>query len=737
MSTGIPEKQRRFRRRGGAKKKKKNIASGELNAGESSKEYFSGFTPAPDIDTPASQPAVVSGSSYLYASIDGDLENYLTQLGEQFDLLTSSGQPDEEYSNPDDINGANPSPASLLSRNALKHLSPRLYELARHNLASRLLERLIPFAGATNSVNALNTLLEAGDRQFSSLAVHPCASHLLQALLDSAFSAGVPPLICDVIKSWDYDTLVQMISSTAGTHVFRSILALLSGVSVEEPARARLLDAGPPLLQPYDGIAMERDELSKAAVVSLAKNVMEHPERLLDLIFVPHSSAALQALLTALAVCDPPIGASLAEAVLSTSKFDEIVTHRCASRFVDRAILTCGAHIIKPFTKDDTLILYARHPSANFCVQRYISALTKRGEVMRIARVLEPMVAQHLLAFGTAREGVVLAVLHALEHFGESNSRALLARAVAKGVGAVGASARHLAGFLTLRQQAVWQEWCRRVDEFGINGLVAGEMPDGKTLRLPHSLPRPSLLGTLVAGTLMRFPGGAGQSARDSMASISNVQLLALSADATGSRLVEGWLNNPAAKMSEKISGKLITLYMGDGTVDGFFGAVCRNPYAGILLVRCVERTNVDMRRKVMEALAGLEEELSNDRFGFVVIRKCRVRQFMQRNGQWEKEETVRERKQRLFSDVLEEEDGETEFKSAPKSSDKKKKKKRKLVHSAEQRSGVKEQQRSENLDGSTDVIGGGDDGDDINLTAVISAIEATKSKKKKKKEKI
>lgn len=658
------DKPRRFRKRGGAKKKKKKQDDIKKEEGDSGNIGYNSQEPDPKY------PNFVATGSYA-ASLDSDTEAYLTQLEEQFNVLVNAENSNGKYYGRSDIDVHNESPVSLLARNALSELAPRLLELSRHNLASRLLETLIPYAGAQASVNALNTMLEAGGRQFSSLATHTCASHLLQTLLVTSLPEAVPSLLPEVIASWQYDILVEVVSSPAGSHVFRAIVALLAGVVVDEPSSARLIDTVAPSMRYFDDGCFPRDDAAKKAVTSLADLLLEQPDRLPNFLFAPHPCAALQSLLTALAVLDPPTCNKLVEHAFNTSAFHILVTHKCASRFVDRAILTCGSVfpvISKGFADDDTLVSYARHPIANFCTQRYLASLTRRADIARVSRVLEAFVSGELLHIGSARQGVVLALLRAAEYCGDANSRSLLARAVARGVGAVGACARHLVSWLVLRQESLAKAWCSRLDEFGVAGLLVahhgGSAPP--VLRLPASLPRPSHLGTLIARTLMRFPGGGGQSARDSMASLSTVQLIALCADATGCRLVEQWVMGCASpggvdtNRVEKVAMKVLGALGGDENdgasagSDGLLAAVCRNPSAGMVVVRCVGRASVSVRRKVLHMLAGLVNVLEGDRFGEVVIRKCRVRQFVKRNDMWEQTETGRERKQRLFSDILE-----------------------------------------------------------------------------------
>lgn len=682
--------------------------------------------------------------SYLPAVLDANIDAYLTKLQQSLDEFNVTQTSDEQYSDPNDGDGHNPSPVTLLARNALKELSPRLPELTRNGAASRLLEELIVRAGSPASIMLLDTLLEAGSRQFASLTMHPSASHFLQTCITTASYTGVPAALPQIISSWSYDLLIQVMSSSAGTHVFRAAISLLVRVPAEEPTCARLRDDVPPSTRYFDNVSNKPDEAAITAVTIISETLLQHQNDLPQLLQAPQSCGAIQALLTALAVCNVSKAAEFATSVLPPSSFDDAIVHRVASRFIDRMILTCGWQIVDDHFRDnETLTRYTFHPTANFCVQRYIALLTSRPEVARVIRVLEPTI-DSLLSPSTPRDGVVLALARAAEYHGDIHTQSLLARAIASGAGAIDKDARYLAGHLAMRGKALWGEWCRRVDEKGMAALFTEvKRTKQKALTLPQTLPRASLLGTLIARALMRFPGGAGQGARASLSSLSNTILLALSADPVGNRLVEQWLLDPVPKRAEKIAGKLLSLFIDNAQSagKGTFGAVCRNANAGMLVIKSMERANAGLRRKVMENLAGIVDELLADRFGQVVIRKCRVRRFMKRNSQWEHETNAIETKQRLFADIFRD-DQDLEIKENLKG---KKKRKRSDLPETDSIKKIKESKRDKTQTPALET--GGDcteeGGNGQNLTSVISAIQTAansvdgkKMKKKKKKQK-
>lgn len=81
--------------------------------------------------------------------------------------------------------------------------------------------------------------------------------------------------------------------------------------------------------------------------------------------------------------------------------------------------------------------------------------------------------------------------------------------------------------------------------------------------------------------------------------------------------------------------------------------------------------------KMVTELLAG-EEKLQNNTYGRMVLRNCRVNEFKKKRERWESEESVVEKRKRIFADILEDES--TPVVITSNSTEKKKKKKEALT---------------------------------------------------------
>ncbi|KAI0567785.1 Nucleolar protein [Gracilaria domingensis] len=637
--------QKRFRKRGGAKKKK-NI-----------KERAEGTEKQPlkPVHRPISTPSrYFSGFTTVQENrLDNDLQSYLGKLQDELETLDPGAEIATDW-HPNESEDVPPS--VLLARNALRELSSRASEVARDNYAARTVEALLRCAKDSEVLATfLHSILDCGPSSVASMAMHRCASHVLQTsihvlcqFLDGKNDSAMAKLGA-TISSWTDEEISDVIQSPSGSHVFRATLAALAGLPEDEPREARLDDSSPSKIRNYietHGKEVPEDWLQMAR--SIGMRLLESTSlSITDMLWQPAPCTALQALLSALAVRDKSVAKQIGQRVIE-SDFDRLIYDSCGSRFLERLILILGYDVVKVQAKGK-LAEFALHPKANFCLQRMLLGLKGRGEVMSAWDELESSV-PNLLGRGKTREGVVLALLRITEAEGDENCRRRATRTVIRAVGAVGRKTSQLAGFMAFGSEEMWEKWRSVVrdahrEDLGILGK------DDDELRVPHHIPSPQLLGTLMARCLMRFPGGPGQSARDSMASLSSLELLALTGNPVGSRLVEQWIGDADIERCSKNAVRLLKAAK-EGSDTGIL-ALARNRYGAMILSRCTQHLSVDERKKVMDKLASALEALKAHEFGQVVVRKCRVEQYLRRGIQWEREETGRETRQRLFSEII------------------------------------------------------------------------------------
>lgn len=725
------ENQRRFRRRGGAKKKKKPLQNPSDSKPADRPPQPS--KPVLENDSRVYRPM----SQELQTSVDGDLQNYLLRLYDDLNSLDPTGRICSQYNPSDDDD---PPPPVLLARNSLRELAPRIQELARDNAASRLLETLFLSARDAEAVAVvLDAILSLGSSRVAALAQHHSASHVFEKLVRLLKAEIQLPVLSDlarVVSEWTAAELVQLMQNSSGSHALRIIIATVSGLPEDEPREAKLDDTNPSKIRSYvDTMAVEVPKEWHASVCSVVNKLLENDENidLSSMLWRPASCIVLQSLMAAVSASDKDLARRLAEAAIK-GNLDELMHNVCGNRFIERAVLCLGSGFIFSSVQGRLKEL-AQDPKANFCVQRILFGLRGRGPVMNAWDELEESI-PNMLGFGKAREGVVLSLLRVTEAEGDENCKKRASRCIARACGAVGNSAKALAGVLVMGSTKGWDTWKYDVGNVGRSGLGCYGRPED-VLQLPRTIMRPSLLGVLMARCLVRFPGGPGQGMRDSMANLSDLEILALSADAYGSRLIEQWVEVEPPSSGGRIAAKVMNAIAGNNEMMGILAAV-RSPYGAQIVIKCSFLISSTHRKKVMDVLASNLEGLKNHVCGQMVVRKCRVERYIRAGEQWENNESAKEVKQRMFAEILED-DGEEVPKAKARKERKRKRKEQPVISGGVGATSI-DLLGNGNSAEPQEAIHNGDDvedgADEVGLGVVLGAIEKVAEPEQKKKKK-
>lgn len=648
------QKQKRFRKRGGAKKKKHP---------QNTAPPLSSPIPSPPTTAPPPSESYFSGFQDTSTFLDPELQSYVVKLSAELISL----DPDEAVaskfaSSPTD----DPPPSVLLARNALSQLNPHIYDLARDPNASRLLEALIRVVVDPGCVaNTVKAVVNLGASQVASLITHSTGSFVLEKLLAavvSDLSEEVEEAVFALSKcvtDWSREEIVTIMRSSSGSHVFRRIVALLAGLPVEEPREAKLDDSnGGRIVRYMYDMAREVYEEWKEAVVKIARRLMEDGDGdLSDFAWHTAPCTAVQALLSAVVISDKECAKSLAEKCLK-GKVRDLMGHPCGGRLVERAVLCFGSEIVKDVYEGHLKDL-VKDPRANFCAQRILLGLKGRGIVMSAWDELEEVVPE-LMKFGRAREGVVLSLLRVTEAEGDEICRRRASRCIARACGAVGENAKNLTPILMLGCEEMCRKWKGELEYMRREGLgLRGGTED--VLRVPgqhRGIPTLSLLGVLMARCIMRYKGGPGQSARDSLSAMGDVHLLALVGNRLGSRLVEQWIDAEEGGANRRSVSRILNIATKESGASGILG-IARNPYGAQVLLKCTALASAKQRKMVMDVLASDVDKLKRIDCGQMLVRKLRVEQYMRRGDEWESQESTRETRERLFARILEDDEEE------------------------------------------------------------------------------
>lgn len=677
---------RRFRKRGGAKKKKKSQVTqdGQTDpergtAGVSENDATqSGNEHAPDSQTLVEPDAHPTRSrfggegttvyNYGGSTLDAELAQYLRQVRDDLQRLATEDEQETTATASDD------QPQSvLLARNALSSLTGHLHEVAMDTAGSRILEFLLQAASSDRDAmaEALNNLLALGSQRFGTLCQHRCASHVLQSLIhvvvdarSMAFGPGhtmtaIENLIA-TLAEWPAGDVAAIMSHSSGTYVFREIVAGLAGLPVDEPKEQKLNDSkGSSRIKSYiDELQVDVPSEWLAAISKLGSSLVEADDgyELQSMLSAPASCGALQALLSGLVRYGRAEARQLAKACIKDSCLD-LCYDACSARFMERAIVCLGPVEFLPSLKGHFAEL-AADGKANYVLQRLLLGLRGRGLVMSAWDELEASLPK-MVGFGSAREGVVLAMIRAAEVEGDEQVRRRAARLIAKATGASGPNAKHIIGILLAGSLEMWSRWKDGVNIWADNGMGLQDAglqtrKGQQTMTSPKGLPLLSVLGTLTARSLLRYPGSPGQIARDSMGNMSSEELIALGLDASGSRLLELWLEHDAeGAPHSKTAGSFVSAVLDKVDDNGLLGPFARNAYGAQVLSRAVILCPTTVKKRTMDALAADMENLKEDDYGRQVLRKCRVEDYLRRTDEWSAVESARDTRYRLFADIL------------------------------------------------------------------------------------
>lgn len=637
-------KKRRFRQRGGAKKKKKpHSDGGPAQDAEQARPYYEGG------DNYRYQEhrnhRTYEALAYESTTLDADLFSYLQKI--QADLNSMI----EDVRFQDDEDGE-PTAAELLAQNALSEFESKMHEVAMDPVGSRVLENLFKVAkDETIIANVLASLLSLGSGRVAVLSQHHLASHVLEALVTRVASLPRTVLavhdamtqLTKVLSAWDLETLISVMGVVSGSRVLRVIFAALVGIPVEEPREAKLGDSEPRNLKSYvERLRKDTAEEWHAGISSCAELLLTDATQLEKLPWETASCTALQSLIAASTCIDRPLGKKLATAALG-KQLSDLVFDRCGSRFVERVVTCLGAAVVWDEVQGHLGELIS-HASGNFVAQRVFLGLKGRAQVKSVWDEVEKLLPK-MLGFASAREGVALTLVRAAEVEGGDALQRRASKSVANAIGAVGDKTKHLMGLLLTGSIDSWMHWRETIENGGLNGVgIRGK--DSDFLHTPREVARFGTVGMLIARSLLRYSGVAGQTARDSMASLTQLELVALCGDAVGSRLLEQWI-----ALDSKNHNKFL-LSLLSAKPSAVFGAA-KSPYGAIILSRCVAGAPRNLQKQVMGALSAKIELLKAHRHGEVVVRKCRVEQFMHQEEEWFDSGSVFATRSRIFADIL------------------------------------------------------------------------------------
>ncbi len=650
------KKRRRFKARGGVQKRKRHqqtekaVIEEKANGGQNRNQLR--------YNRPRIGSKALALTGEEPTTLDRELYSYLVRVQNELESLSahSAQASSEEIAGKDDDDDDDGLPPPvLLAQNAVCEIIPRLHEVAVDPSGSRVLQSLLRRIRDPEIVaDMLRNVVSPGASRFASLAEHRCASHVLQDICTflSSYSLSLVSVresisnLVQTIMMWDLGQLLLVMESPGGSHVLRSVFGLLAGISPEEPRTAKLDDSSPVPIRPYFEISrVETPQEWHRAVIHFANLFISTPDRVKNLPWSTAPCSALQCLISASACIDRGLTKKLVKAVM-VGQLSDLVFDSCGSRFVERAVTCLGAGIVWDEVKGHLGEMIA-HPKANHVAQRVFLRLSGRSQVKAIWDEVEPKV-MDCLRIGSGREGVALAMVRAAEAEGDDVQRRRASKCIAKSMETNGENSKYFVGAILRGSVQEWLKWSSEINSCGLPKLGINRN-DGDALRVGSNLNSFNIINVLIARSLLRFRGAAGQAARDSMNSLSQFEILALIASSVSSRVIEQWVD-----LDTKNSEKVIQAVMSAEPWSVL--ATAKSAYGAMVISRCIPKAHQELQKQIMDVLGSKIQHLKQDRFGSVVVRKCRVESYVHDPDKWRNMSRGRATRARLFEDLFQSE---------------------------------------------------------------------------------
>lgn len=151
--------------------------------------------------------------------------------------------------------------------------------------------------------------------------------------------------------------------------------------------------------------------------------------------------------------------------------------------------------------------------------------------------------------------------------------------------------------------------------------------------------------GCALVCQFARFPESHAKSLVDGLLRCTEKEILDLSRHAAGSRVIEAFIVGGA--MSAKALQRLSRHF------KSHLGQIAMDKYGSHVIEKLWKLSPLATKNIMMEELAESKEKLESSPHGRLVIRNCRLDQFIRKREDWVKEEQTQTTKRGLFDDII------------------------------------------------------------------------------------
>ncbi|KAL1916702.1 uncharacterized protein VTP21DRAFT_5406 [Calcarisporiella thermophila] len=157
-----------------------------------------------------------------------------------------------------------------------------------------------------------------------------------------------------------------------------------------------------------------------------------------------------------------------------------------------------------------------------------------------------------------------------------------------------------------------------------------------------------SIQGSLIVQLVLTWPVEYNKYFVDSIISLEQNRLVAMSYFAPGARVLEALMTSPTVEVHSK--KKIIHRFTSK------FVAMAIHKEASHVLDKFWAAADLQTKEKIAKDLVNSEQKIAQSPWGRIVLRNCKIENFKRRHDEWAEKQTGVERKRELFKDIFEDE---------------------------------------------------------------------------------
>jgi nucleolar protein 9 len=511
----------------------------------------------------------------------------------------------------------------LFMQNVFTELDGYEYRLACSHDGSSLLEIFLLSATSFQ----LAVFFDRLTGKYESMAGHRYASHVLETIFEAAGKSliagnnglkdssveeqGLLPLDALIQRAYDElkSSVISAIHDSYGSHVWRSLLKLFN--SLPEIFDKCTADLASSLLEMDEGEGqgfrdLAMNQQTAPFLQQLLQVLVKHPDP-------SHFHAILTKMLHGFDLESPQSEIPPKSKIFWKRLMEDDIGSHTAQAIIDLLnpgqIQSLYSNLIRGQT-----VGFLEHPRANYPLQHLVSACSNIGQFNIILEEVTPFLSELI---PRRRFGIMV-------KFAEW-------------------AVQHQAAYEQVLSSAFKAFHLEKNNEDRVLLFTAALRLQVKSFVDSSAPLNPQ--GCSLLCQFARFPESQAKSLIDGLLRLSEKEIIDLSRHSAGSRVIEAFLVGGA--MSPKAMQRMGRHF------KGHLAHIAMDKYGSHVVEKLWKLSPLPAKNIMMEELAESKEKLESSPHGRLVVRNCRLDQFIRKREDWVKEEQTQTTKRSLFDDII------------------------------------------------------------------------------------